>query len=160
MCTGEKSRSHACLAFFFPFSPPMKIYLATSLWVPHFWIHFFLNVKDFVSLTLLKHPLCGSFLAIPGRVSCFLPVPGALQAGRAVSTCCILHVSLAVPTQSLLCQGLCFQQGRECPAPGGCSLTGGWSRAVMAMVFLQCSPAGAAQTASLVSCAVAWLHSL
>lgn len=103
MCIGEKKKNSCLLGFS---SVPLKIFSTNSLPVPRFWIHFFLNVKDFVSLVLLKLLLLGSFLATLRTVPCFFTVRDALQTWRAMSTCCILHMSLPVPTHKLLCQGL------------------------------------------------------
>lgn len=78
---------------------PVKIFLTTSLSIPHLWIPFFLNVKGFVSLIPLKRQLRGSCGA---EGSALFPRCAPCFAG----TCCILLTSLPVPTHKLLCQGL------------------------------------------------------
>lgn len=112
---GRKTGVMLAWLFFLPL-PSSNENIFGHKWIPHFWIPFFLKVKDFVSLTLLKP-------------SVLVPPCACCRAGLA-SSGDMLYMSAhvpAVPTHSLLCQGLCgdvpaFQQGRECPTAAVYSL--------------------------------------
>lgn len=97
----------------------------------------------------------------PGSSLCLLPRRLGEQWGHVVHVCtcpCRAHTLSAVPGPVWGCPCLSAGQGVPhccCVQPGR-----GWSAALMTMLFLQCSPAGAAQTALLVRSAVAPLHPL
>lgn len=126
---GRKTGVMLAWLFFFSFLPPMKIYLASSLRVPHFWFHFFLNGNNFVSLTLLKAPTPWLLPCNPREGVLFPPCAWSFAnlASSEHMLCpahvpCSAHTVTAVPRPVCGCPCLCFGQGRECPAPGVHSL--------------------------------------